>query len=45
MKILSAQQINKIDSKTLKDQKISGIDLMERAATVVFEEIKKRHPR
>ncbi|WP_343566386.1 NAD(P)H-hydrate dehydratase [Sphingobacterium sp.] len=45
MKILSAQQINKIDSETLKDQKISGIDLMERAATVVFEEIKKRHPR
>lgn len=45
MKILSAQQINKIDSETLKDQKISGLDLMERAATVVFEEIKKRHPR
>jgi hydroxyethylthiazole kinase-like uncharacterized protein yjeF len=45
MKILSAQQINKIDSETLKDQKISGLDLMERAATVAFEEIKKRHPR
>ncbi|QRY60208.1 NAD(P)H-hydrate dehydratase [Sphingobacterium siyangense] len=45
MKILSAQQINRIDSETLKDQKISSLDLMERAATVVFEEIKKLHPR
>ncbi|WP_333621691.1 NAD(P)H-hydrate dehydratase [Sphingobacterium multivorum] len=45
MKILSAQQINGIDSETLKDQKISSLDLMERAATVVFEEIKKLHSR
>jgi len=45
MKILSAQQINRIDSETLKDRKISSLDLMERAATVVFEEIKKLHPR
>ncbi|UQA73628.1 NAD(P)H-hydrate dehydratase [Sphingobacterium siyangense] len=45
MKILSAQQINRIDSETLKDQKISSLDLMERAATVVFEEIKRLHPR
>jgi hydroxyethylthiazole kinase-like uncharacterized protein yjeF len=45
MKILSAQQINRIDNETLKDQKISSLDLMERAATVVFEEIKKLFPR
>lgn len=45
MKILSAQQINGIDSETLNDQKISSLDLMERAATVVFEEIKKLHSR
>ncbi|MGE8302099.1 MAG: NAD(P)H-hydrate epimerase, partial [Sphingobacterium paramultivorum] len=45
MKILSAQQMHRVDGETLEDQKISSLDLMERAATVVFEEIKKLHPR
>ncbi|WP_343318571.1 NAD(P)H-hydrate dehydratase [Sphingobacterium multivorum] len=45
MKILSAQQMNNLDIETLRDQKISSLDLMERAATVVFEEIKKLYPR
>lgn len=45
MKVLSAQQMNQIDQETLKDQKISGLDLMERAATAVFEELRKRYPK
>jgi len=44
MKILSAHQMNKIDGETLVDQNISSLDLMERAATAVFDELRKRHP-
>lgn len=45
MKVLSAQQMNRIDQETLKDLSISSLDLMERAATAVFEELKKRYPK
>ena len=45
MKILSAQQMRSIDGETLKDQGVNSLDLMERAATVVFEEVKRLHPR
>lgn len=42
MKILSAQQIKAADKTTLEKQGISSVELMERAATKVFEEIDKR---
>lgn len=42
MKILSAKQIKEADKLTLEKQGISSIELMERAATMVFEEIHKR---
>lgn len=44
MKILSAAQMNWVDGETIKDQQISSLDLMERAATRVFEEIKQCYP-
>ena len=42
MKILSASQIKEADRITLEKQEISSIDLMERAAGLVFNEIHKR---
>lgn len=45
MKILSAIQMNKVDAETMKDQHISSIDLMERAATAIFDDLKERHSR
>src|SRR5690606_11751396 len=42
MKILSAQQIKEADKLTLEKQGISSIDLMERAAGLVFDEIHNR---
>ncbi|NJY62673.1 NAD(P)H-hydrate dehydratase [Salinimicrobium sp. CDJ15-81-2] len=42
MKILSAAQIKEADRLTLERQEISSIDLMERAAGLVFNEIHKR---
>jgi len=42
MKILSAEQLSEADKETIKKQKISSEDLMERAATLVFNEINKR---
>lgn len=44
MKILSAAQMSWVDKQTMQDQGISSLDLMERAATAVFDEIKKLHP-
>ncbi|MFT5926643.1 MAG: hydroxyethylthiazole kinase-like uncharacterized protein yjeF, partial [Rubritalea sp.] len=42
MKILSAQQLAQADQSTLVKQQISSIELMERAATLVFERIHQR---
>lgn len=42
MKILSASQIKEADRLTLEKQEISSVDLMERAATMVFNEINRR---
>ncbi len=42
MKILSAKQIKEADKITLKKQGISSTELMERAASLVFDEIHKR---
>lgn len=42
MKILSAKQIKEADKLTIDKQGISSTELMERAATMVFEEIHKR---
>lgn len=42
MKILSASQIKEADKLTLEKQGISSIELMERAASLVFDEIHKR---
>ena len=42
MKVLSASQIKEADRLTLERQEISSIDLMERAATMVFNEIHRR---
>lgn len=42
MKILSAQQIKEADKITLEKEGISSVELMERAATKVFEEIHNR---
>ena len=37
MKILSVQQIREADKYTIENDPIESIDLMERAATKVFE--------
>ncbi len=42
MKILSATQLKEADKLTLEKQGISSTELMERAATMVFDEIHKR---
>ncbi|WP_324721102.1 NAD(P)H-hydrate dehydratase [Salinimicrobium sp. HB62] len=42
MKILSAKQVKEADKLTIEKQGISSDELMERAATKVFEEIHKR---
>lgn len=42
MKILSARQLKEADKVTLDKQGISSTELMERAASLVFEEINKR---
>ncbi|MBP2833537.1 NAD(P)H-hydrate dehydratase [Aquimarina sp. U1-2] len=42
MKILSAQQMRKADEATLKIEQISSLELMERAATKVFDTIHRR---
>ena len=39
MKILSASQIKQIDDVTLNNQNISSIELMERAATKIYERL------
>lgn len=39
MKIFTAEQLKEADQITLKKQKISSLELMERAATLVFNEI------
>src|SRR5690606_19368753 len=44
MKILSATQMGLVDQQTMKDQGISSLELMERAATTVFREIKQLYP-
>ncbi|MCY2686674.1 NAD(P)H-hydrate dehydratase [Salinimicrobium sp. TH3] len=42
MKILTAKQIKKADKLTIEKQGISSTELMERAASLVFEEIHRR---
>ncbi len=42
MKILSAQQMRMADKATIKSEKISSLELMERAATKVFELLHNR---
>lgn len=42
MKIFTAEQLSKADKTTIEKQGISSEDLMERAASLVFEEIHKR---
>lgn len=42
MKILSAEQLSEADKKTIARQGITSEELMERAATLVFNEIHKR---
>lgn len=42
MKIFSAKQLKEADQITLEKQAISSTELMERAATLVYEEIHKR---
>lgn len=42
MKILSAAQLNEADKITLENEHISSTRLMERAASLVFNEIHKR---
>ncbi|MGY5849481.1 NAD(P)H-hydrate dehydratase [Salegentibacter sp. F14] len=42
MKIFSADQLQKADSLSIKNQHISSTDLMERAATLVFNQIHSR---
>jgi hydroxyethylthiazole kinase-like uncharacterized protein yjeF len=43
MKIFSVQQIREADKYTMEQEPISSIDLMERAATAVANEIEKRY--
>lgn len=42
MKIFSAEQLQKADSLSIKNEKISSTDLMERAAGMVFNQIHSR---
>ncbi|MCG9972470.1 NAD(P)H-hydrate dehydratase [Christiangramia crocea] len=42
MKILSAEQLSEADKISIEKQKITSVELMERAATLVFNEIHKR---
>lgn len=42
MKILTARQLSEADKETIEKQNITSEELMERAATRVFEEIHKR---
>ncbi|TBW29105.1 NAD(P)H-hydrate dehydratase [Gramella sp. KN1008] len=42
MKILSAEQLSEADKISIEKQKITSEELMERAATLVFDEIHKR---
>ena len=42
MKILSAEQLSQADKISIEKQKITSEELMERAATLVFNEIHKR---
>jgi len=42
MKILSAEQLSEADQETIKKQNISSEELMERAGTLVFNEIHNR---
>ncbi len=42
MKILTAEQLSEADNKTIERQKITSEELMERAATLVFNEIHNR---
>lgn len=42
MKILSAEQLSQADKESIKKQNITSEELMERAATLVFNEIHKR---
>ena len=42
MNVFSAKQLREEDRATLEKQDISSTDLMERAASLVFEEIDKR---
>ena len=44
MKILNAEQLHAWDQHTIKTEPISSIDLMERAAKRVCEQIKTTHP-
>ena len=41
MKILSIEQVRQADAYTIKNEPIADIDLMERAANVIFKWIKK----
>jgi NAD(P)H-hydrate epimerase len=41
MKILSAEQIRATDRATIENEPVSSVDLMERAASAVFERIRK----
>src|SRR3989338_8736789 len=43
MKILKAQQIKQADEFTIKNEPISSINLMERAATKCVEWLKNKH--
>lgn len=42
MKILTSVQLKELDKQTIANEPISSIDLMERAATVLTEEIRRR---
>ena len=45
MKILSVEQIREADRYTIENEPIESVDLMERAATKVFEWLYRRAPR
>ena len=45
MKILSVEQIREADKYTIENEPIESVDLMERAATKVFEWLYRRAPR
>ena len=44
MKILSSKQMHEADAYTIEHEPVSSIDLMERAATRLFEYISKTYP-